>query len=130
MDFLLGYFFFVFIFSNCKLHKTFTTFFLFECFALNSVNCQDKENEIFYDQTSNWKNKEEKRGVSVVDPADFLSIIRLVALQNHRHREPVNTVTYFRERLNVVFKEWFLKNRFLNFRLKNIYCVLDRGEKR
>ena len=65
---------------------------MFECFTSNAVNCQNKEDEILSQQTSNWKHKEEKRRVGVVDPADALSVPWFVTLQKGWHWKSVNKI--------------------------------------
>ena len=59
---------------------------------LDSINCHDKEEEIFKDKTSHRKNKEECRSILIVHPANFCCIFRFVVFQHTRHGNSIHDI--------------------------------------
>ena len=53
------------------------------------MNGEDKKQEVFYQETPDGQNKEEKGRVLVVDPTDFVPVVRFVTLQDPGDGDPV-----------------------------------------
>ena len=47
----------------------------------DSVNCHDKEEEVFHQDGADWKNEEDHDGLPVVHPADLTGVLGSVVLE-------------------------------------------------